>query len=288
MKNDIFNPRRFGKYFIADARRCAAAYGLSMALISFMGLITYLLYGSVILALEGTWESAGEAMRSTAFLTAMCVLVISMPVKCYGTITDKKEGSSWLMTPVSTFEKCLSMVIMTAIAVPSIAMGIYLLIDLIICKVAPTCGTTLLAMIKDLFNLLGNIKISSEMELPEFPAMSHFLEQMSSPWLYVDDLIMISLTFLLGAIYFKSGKTAKTILTVFILSMAVSMVATPVITRMFASFTADLQLETPENLNALFCTGLFRHAALIDTINDTLVNLALLTGIFFRVKTLKH
>jgi hypothetical protein len=47
-------------------------------------------------------------------------------------------------------------------------------------------------------------------------------------------------------------------------------------------------METPENLNNLFNTGLFRHAALIDTINDTLMNMALLTGIYFRVKTLKH
>ena len=34
--------------------------------------------------------------------------------------------------------------------------------------------------------------------------------------------------------------------------------------------------------------GLFRNFALIDTISDTLVNLAILTGIWFRIKTLKH
>jgi hypothetical protein len=38
----------------------------------------------------------------------------------------------------------------------------------------------------------------------------------------------------------------------------------------------------------MFNNGLFRNFALIDTISDTLVNLAILTGIWFRIKTLKH
>ena len=37
-----------------------------------------------------------------------------------------------------------------------------------------------------------------------------------------------------------------------------------------------------------FNCGFFRHFALIDTISDTLVNLTLMAGIWFRIKTLKH
>jgi hypothetical protein len=37
--NDIFNIRRFGKYLASDAANCGANYGLSMILISLMGLI---------------------------------------------------------------------------------------------------------------------------------------------------------------------------------------------------------------------------------------------------------
>lgn len=288
MKNNIFNLRRFGKYFVADLRGCVANYGLTMVLISFMGLITYLLYGFIILALDGAWESADDGLRSFAFLLCMCILIVNMPVKCYGMITDRKEGPSWLMIPVSTFEKCLSMILITAVAVPSVTMGTYLLADMIICKADPACGTSLIAMVRDLFSLLGNLKISSEMDLSGYPAVSNFVEQLSSPWLYIDDFLMVSLTFLLGAIFFKSGKTSKTILSIIVVSMAISIVAAPVLTNMSTSFTADLHREGPEHLNQLFSTGLFRHAALIDTINDTLVNLALLAGIFFRVKTLKH
>jgi hypothetical protein len=119
--------------------------------------------------------------------------------------------------------------------------------------------------------------------------MEDFAKQMSSPWLYVDDFIMVCLTFLLGAIFFKSGKSAKTILAVIACGMFISMAVTPFMSKMFMSLIEQAQaVESPENLNALFSTGLFRHAALIDTINDTLTNLLLLTGIFFRIKTLKH
>ncbi len=288
MKNDIFNLRRFGKYMAADARNCAVNYGLTMALISFMGLLTYLIYGSVMLALDGAWESADDSFRSFAFFLCICVMVINMPVKCYGKITDRKYGSSWLMIPVSTFEKCLGMVIMTSIIIPAITIGVYLLVDLIICRLDPACGATLIEMVKDLFSLLGNMKVSAEMELTGYPAISDFVNQLSSPWLYIDDFFQVSLIFLLGAIFFKSGKTSKTILAVITFGILISIAATPVMTNLFSTFTADLKMETPENLNSLFSTGLFRHAALIDTISDTLANMALLTGIYFRIKTLKH
>ena len=47
-------------------------------------------------------------------------------------------------------------------------------------------------------------------------------------------------------------------------------------------------IDTPEAMNSFFSHGIFQHAALIDTVNDTLVNIALLTIIYFRIKTLKH
>ena len=38
----------------------------------------------------------------------------------------------------------------------------------------------------------------------------------------------------------------------------------------------------------LFDNGFFKHLVLIDIISDTIVNVALLTGIWLRIKTLKH
>ena len=38
----------------------------------------------------------------------------------------------------------------------------------------------------------------------------------------------------------------------------------------------------------LFNNGFFKNLVLIDIISDTIFNAALLTGIWFRIKTLKH
>jgi hypothetical protein len=37
-----------------------------------------------------------------------------------------------------------------------------------------------------------------------------------------------------------------------------------------------------------FENGIFRNLILIDTISDAIVNIALIIGIWFRIKTLKH
>ena len=46
--------------------------------------------------------------------------------------------------------------------------------------------------------------------------------------------------------------------------------------------------DTTGEITELFNSWTFRNIALVDTINDTIVNLALMTGIYFRIKTIKH
>ena len=48
MKNDIFNFRRFGKYFASDIRTCAANYGLSLLTISLLSpLVLYVIVATI-------------------------------------------------------------------------------------------------------------------------------------------------------------------------------------------------------------------------------------------------
>ena len=47
-------------------------------------------------------------------------------------------------------------------------------------------------------------------------------------------------------------------------------------------------VEETEIVNTLLNSGLIKNLALIDIVSDTVMNLALLAGIWFRVKTLKH
>ena len=287
--NDIFNFRRFGKYFTSDIRSCTANYGLSMLLISMMGLIIYA--GTIIMGLifNGEWGGPSVEFRVFTFAVSMICLAFTMPVKCYGGITEKRYGTQWLMIPASSFEKSLSMIILNAIVMPVTMCTAYFLVDAILCSLDGTCGASIAGSLKALLDQFLEISLASQSDISEFPALAHFVKQVSCPWLYVDDIIGLFLIFVAGAVIFKRSKTVKTILAYIGISIVVGSIVAPLANSAFQEFASQsFAIDTPEAMARLFSLGIFKHAALIDTINDTLVNIVLLAIIYFRIKTLKH
>lgn len=287
--NDIFDIRRFGKYFVTDAKGCLANYGLSMILISMMGLIVYA--GTIImgLLLQGQWEGPGLGFRVFTFIACLFLLAFTMPAKYYGRITGKRSGTQWLLIPASSFEKSLSMILIAAIVMPLAVCLVYLGMDSLLCALDATCGRGIAASFRSLLDKFLEIAIASESDISQFSALSHFIKQVSCPWLYVDDIIQIFLITLTGAVFFKKGKTPMTILSYIAITTALGLALTPLTNVFFNEFAAlNFEADTPEAMNQLFGMGIFKHAALLDTISDTLMNLALIAAIYFRVKTLKH
>ena len=286
---DIFNFRRFGKYFVSDLRSCASNYWLSMLLISLMGLIIYIGTVCMGLAFTGEWSGPDKSFRVFTFVVSMFVLMTTMPVKCYGKLTEKRFGTAWLMIPASSFEKVLSMVLMTIFVAPILSACIYLGTDALLCTIDTTCGAAIIPSVREFFDFFINESIATEGDIQAFPALAHFVKGISCPWLYVDDIIGISLWFLAGAIWFKSGKTAKTILAFIALSMVLSMAITPFMSTYMKEFAMRMTvMDSQEAVERLFNMGIMRHAALVDTINDTVANLIMLGLIYFRIKTIKH
>lgn len=298
--NDIFDFRRFGKYFASDIRTCVANYGLSLLCISLLlPLVIYVIATGTSILFQQTWDGPGLAMRAFTFGIAMFCIVVTMPVKCYGKITEKQYGSFWLTLPASRLEKFISMFLLTCIIVPLIGAGLYLGLDCLICALDKTCGTNLIAgmieltrNIGELGNEFDNVKLNMG---PGMPAMdirsaefaSDMFKQLSSPWLYIDEIFTITLPFLLGAIFFKNGKTVKTFLAMAALSTALSLIMTPFITDYM--FTVLNNASTEEQIvEAMMNSSMFKHMALIDTVSDVVVNTAMLVAIWFRIKTLKH
>lgn len=286
---DIFDFKRFGNYFVSDFKGCVANYGLSLITISMLlYLICYVVTVSFGLIMNEGWEGLGLGVRATLFVIALITLVITMPVKCYGKITDKQAGSFFLTLPVSRLEKFVSMLLMTIVVAPVIGTVLYLALDALVCLFDKTCGNNLMSEMQDLAAIIMNLPKEAAMEaaLGEIPEnLAKFIKEITCPWLYVDDMIGTCLIFLLGAVFFKKGKTVKTIMACIALGIAASIIATPIM----APWTNELfDMMDNGNFDEIFNFGIFRHAALIDTINDTLINIALLTGIWFRIKTLKH
>ena len=93
--NEIFNFRRFGKYFASDFRTCAANYGLSLLTIAILTPIaTYALIAGFTYLMAGSWEGPQLPVRSVIYGMMMLCMVVTMPVKCYGKITEKRYGTS--------------------------------------------------------------------------------------------------------------------------------------------------------------------------------------------------
>ena len=292
---DIFDFRRFGKYFVSDLKTCSANYGLSLLTISLLTpLALYVITVVFNLILHMGWEGPSLAFRSVVFGIAMFCMVVTMPVKCYGGLTDKQYGSFWLTLPASRLEKFLSMLIITCIVAPVTGMTLYLGLDAMISALDKTCGgslgfglTQLLGGMGDLNGAIADLKMNLGSEgIVIEDGTEKLFKQIASPWMYIDDMFCMMLPFLLGAICFKKGKTVKTFLAMAVFSTALSIIVTPIVLAMLNPYIADIQAGG--DVNDILNSGLVRNLSWIDTLSDTALNVALLVGIWFRIKTLKH
>ena len=87
--------------------------------------------------------------------------------------------------------------------------------------------------------------------------------------------------------YFKKNKNAKTCLALLGLGMAVSLISAP-LTANLASEIAANSIDNPNAALDALSESYLKHMVLIDIISDTVFNIALMAGIWFRIKTLKH
>lgn len=294
MKNDIFNFRRFGKYFTTDFKTCWANYGLSLLTISLLSpLVLYVIIVTINQIMHNTWDGPDIGLRVFAFAVSMICMVVTMPVKCYGKITEKQYGSFWLTLPASRLEKFISMILMTCIIVPVSGALLYLGLDALICAFDHTCGQNLFAGGTELLQRMGEAKdvtlnlIDESITIEDATLAQEIVRQMNNPWMYIDEIFCFTLPFLLGAVFFRNGKTVKTFIALFAISTVTGMICSPIMTNWVMEMFNNLN-EDPDAILQMFNNKLFKNLVLIDTVTDTVTNLALMAGIWFRIKTLKH
>lgn len=291
MKNDIFNLRRFGRYFTSDIRTCYANYGLSLIVTCIS--MTILIYAFIVffnLLTDQGWAGPELPTRIAAFFIMFFVIIINSPSKCYGSITDKQYGSFWLTLPASRLEKFVSMVLISAVIIPITSVAIFFGIDALTCCIDHTCGQSVATSLGHVATQIVSFDISEALA-DDIPAeVARFIDQLRSPWLYIDDFFGITLPFLLGALVFKKNKAAKTILALMVIGSVASIIAAPITSIWGRNLieTINLAENRPEMISELFNSWLFRNIVLVDTLSDTIVNACMLTVIYFRIKTLNH
>lgn len=261
----IFSFDRFFKYFKYDLVNAKSNFLLPLLILGFLPVMTYIVSNLFSLVFTGSWVNGtfGTGISGLAFSATYIISSIILGIKLYGSLTDKKAGSNWIMIPASTFEKFLSMF-------------------LIVFVIAPVCLAVLLLASDLILSLIpGYTPVTSWIkEVVSTMAGSGFkVNYVAMIWLMWGQY---ALAFLLGAIVFKKAKVAKTILWMFIISTVMGVVMTRMVgvTNITESFIKDASQVDMSSFQAKL--NWFLNVSWIGCI------VALCAGIFWRLKTIKH
>lgn len=198
--NDIFNFRRFGKYFLSDLTRLYSDNWLKVLCFGLIPVFATVL--SLMFSLIGNYDYsyAGIGARETFWSISTVIFSIWLPAACFGYVTDKRAGGNFMLVPASTLEKTASMIINTAVIIPAAFIAIYMTSDFL-CTIASgeEMRESLAAYISEgIFFGIEMKEITGQMLLSIHAGM---------------------LFFLLGAVFFRKGKISKSILVSFGISV---------------------------------------------------------------------
>ncbi|MBQ6254894.1 MAG: hypothetical protein IJK05_09660 [Bacteroidales bacterium] len=273
--SDVFNLNRFGKYLAFDLK----SQWKENAIYLVTPLIWPVAFYIIFLFFSGLSQNGISALftgtplarpqitpRSIVFAIMTVGFLISFPAKSYGFVTEKAKGSEWLELPASRLEKFLSMMLISLVVIPAVFFCGYLLSDALVCLADNRCGDSI-------------IKKWSELDTESFVRFNA-----KGAWLFVSATLQAVSVFLLGALIFKKGKVAKTIIVLFVLAFVMFAVISTIISSVdFGAFGDRME------------TWLNNHADNIDFWINFWANVELILVVcglglwsWFRVKKLQH
>lgn len=255
--NDIFNLRRFGKYFWSEIKCLVSGKGISMLAIGLIPIFIFLI-SLIFSLLSDGFEYMGLNTRVGISIFTMVIFIIWTPASLFGYVTDRRKGAVYILTPVSSFEKTLSMVINIVITAPVMTGAIYLISDII---------TT----------IVSGYGLDQTVAAAFFDG--NFIRTFTGSDISggITNFHVSILTFLLGALIFRKNKIAKTILSLIVLSILIGFLT-------FAGIRCMLGIDSInfwENISEMSVTmwGYIINAA------STII---LLTCVYLRVRKIQY
>ena len=263
---EIFDLKRFGKYFTYDLNRAVTRYGLTALIVGLMPLI-FFVFGSFFSLIFGGNVAESTALYQSWPIAAFFILVMSFGPRVWGAVTDRKLGTEWIAMPASALEKTLSLLLITCVVLPAAMLALM------------SVGNALLSLfVPDLEPWLSFDKIVQLNEIDVFGDGPYFNAPLVL-WLSWCENILI---FTLGALCFKRNKVGKTLLCCIGFAMLIGILMmlifkTTSLTgddfeRFFGEFDAD-RAETWINVTLNLIYGV--------------VFTLLIGGIYARIKTIK-
>lgn len=270
--DNVFNINRFGNYLLYDLRNARNYFGLSMLICGFFPILMFAIFEILIKAISGEWINAGIPLQISSMVISFFIVILTFPVKAYGRLTDKKAGSSWLMLPASSFEKWLSMIVITCIVVPVCLFGLMLLSDWALSISFPNLWAS--PVLKEMVDANAAILESTD-----------DLVSLNFPAILCYEWFTNILCFTLGSLVFKRAKVGKTFLALFVIGTVVGWVCTLVFGL---PYFRDGMYSLNSSSSVDDITSFVRN--INSMVNGTSVFYVVLVsaGLFWRIKTMKH
>ena len=272
--NEIFDFKRFWTYFKYDLKQMWRNHSKAAIMIGGASAIFYVIWVLVSLVFTQCWTTPPIEARLVVFILAFAILELYM-VRAYGYLTEKKEGSAWLMIPASKAEKFVSMLLMVCIVIPLLFFVTYLAIDGILALVDPTCKGALLVSGIDAYGeiIKGITELSVESPITFSPASIVFS--------LVISLFCNFLYFHLCGICFKKNKLVGAIAILFgfslVLSLLTGIIVPRIVTNIDISNMDEMQI-------ARWVTGCMNAGVIISC----LLTVGLGWGVWRRIKTIQQ
>lgn len=270
MKSEVFCGQRFWTYFKYDLARMWRNHVKAAILIGFSGLILYVLGVAFSAVVDQTWSAPNFASRVMVFFLSVFALELYQ-TRTYGYLTNRRKGASWLMVPASTFEKWLSMILLTLVVIPLSFLGTYTLIDGILSLADPTYGPMMLGSAQGALQKMSLALNDANMQYSTSWNLTPFI------LLMVVGYMANFLYFLLCGITFRRNKIVWAFIILFISSIVLSMGMTAI------------GLQTKYDFEELADAEVFLRGVLQWSMVCAIVLVICFAGgIFYRIKTLKH
>ena len=273
---EFFKADRFGKFFLYELNNARASFGLSLLIIGLMPAILFLFNELFSLVFSGRLEPLDVAVKCACLVFCLLVIFISAPAKLYGKLTEKREGSDWLMIPASSFEKFLSMVVILCVVLPVAYLVLGIGSDLLLSAVFPsTYGSSLtLQMFNSISQGVNSWNGNSAITFSKAGVIG----------IYYASFCINILAFALGAICFKRSKGGKTILCIFAFSILLSFILVSI-------FGHNMSIDSDDVETFIESLSPERIKQIINLLTSLTIFIflgGLLVANYFRIKTIKH
>lgn len=277
MNSNIFDYKRFSRYFAYDLKNARNNYGLALMILGCFPVILYALWILFNNLWGDHWTSPLFGIRIGVFFFCFAILYISFPAQQYGKLTDRRMGADWLMIPASRLEKYLSMLLVSFVVAPLCFLVLYNLTDWVLSLCDPTYGRSLVSFrLNDVIANEGGVMIDGE-------AVFKFAGQ--GFWLIWLSAVSNMSVFLLGALCFRKHKIVGTML----FEIAASIVFSTLVSMLALSGSFDGIGEWLENLNEeTIIRNIGLKVNLVLWTPYVLVVGSMLTAVWYRLKNLKH